>query len=128
MTRQQRRNELRLVNKVENRLYNFNEIKAIIDVTEKNIQRQFETTYPLAIVNALRAEPFCFGKKRISEVLNLIYGNIEGLKLGTINVEEMVSVANDVGVKITYVNDGLHIDMSYSNKKATRTNQNSLAI
>ena len=118
----------KLINFVENRLYNFADIKAIVKATEIEMQRKFETIYPLAIVNALRAEPFCFGKKRMSEVLKLIYGNIEGLKLGTVSVEEMVSVANDVGVKITYDKDTLHINMADNDKKATRTHENSLAI
>jgi hypothetical protein len=130
--RQERNNKTldntKLINFVENRLYNFADIKAIVAATEKEIQQKYEAIYPLAIVNALRAEPFSFGKKRISEVLKLLYDNIEGLRLGTISVTEMVQVANDVGVQITYDKDTLHINMSDNDKKGTRTNENCLAI
>ena len=130
--RQERNNKTldntKLINFVENRLYNFADIKAIVAATEKEMQQKFEAIYPLAIINALRAEPFSFGKKRMSEVLKLIYDNIDGLKAGTISVENMIQVADDVGIKITYADNTLHINMADNDKKAHRTNENSLAI
>lgn len=121
MNRQQRRNELRLVNKLETKLYTFAEVKAIIQATEESVRQEYETIYPLSIVNALRAEPFTFGKKRLSEVMKLIYGNIEGLKLGTISFDNMASVANSAGINITYRDNVLHIDMSDGDKALTNS-------
>jgi hypothetical protein len=40
----------------------------------------------------------------------------------------MVDVADSVGIKITYTDNTLHINMADNDKKAHRTNENSLAI
>jgi hypothetical protein len=100
--------EIRQQQYVKQRTYTYDEcrqiavrmVKDAVVSTEKSMADKYDTLYTLALTSALSSEPFKFGKKRLCEVLDLFFGQVEGLILGTIDPSELLEIAKLKGVTV----------------------------
>ena len=123
-SRQQRREEERMKHK----LITVEEASRLMYKYEQEIKEKYDMLYSLGIVNALHAEPFKFGKKRIAEVLNIFFGQVEGMILKTIDPAQMVDVANKLGIRIEVKDGKLEIEINDEKNNTLYTNKNALKI
>jgi hypothetical protein len=104
MSRQQKRQELREVQKMENRLYTYNECRKMMLLTIKETESKYNVRYGLCLSAALSNEPFNFDNKMVCEVLKLLFDQVEGIRSGIIDEDQIKEEAEKLGVSI--IDDG----------------------
>ena len=75
-------------------------VKETVIATEKAMAEKYDTLYTLALTSTLSAEPFNFGKKRLCQVFDLFFGQVEGLILKTIDPDQLLEEAKKKGITI----------------------------
>ena len=90
---------------VKKRMYTYDEVIKISASVAKDKEiesaKKYDMTYTLALINTLTAKPFSFGKRRIKNVVNMFFGQLDGINKKIIDVEMMLAEAKRVGVDIT---------------------------
>jgi hypothetical protein len=72
----------------------------MLNEQKETLKAKYDTLYTLASINALHAEPFRFGRKRVAEFTNLFFGQVDGLANGTIDAELLLETAESLGITI----------------------------
>lgn len=113
-TRQQLRQIERDTQFIKRKLYSYQEV---VDISQKVIntevqaksnemREKFTTTFTSIIAMVLNSE-YKFGKKRIGNVLQLLFEQIEGVANKTIEPELIIEEAKKLGINFKYENGKL---------------------
>lgn len=94
-----------------NKLITLRQANELLIKSDEELKGKYDMLYTMAIVNTLHSEPFKFGKKRIAEVLNLFFGQVEGLILKTIDPEMMMQTCKKLGINISHKNAKFEINI-----------------
>jgi hypothetical protein len=109
LSRQQKRQLERQVEKARNRTYTYEECKQYVNMAMKDAQRKYDLQYSMCLATALSAPPLNFGKKRVCRTLKLFFDQIEGLHIGTITEDQIRTEIEKLGVIIRNDSEKLEI-------------------
>lgn len=100
MSRTERRAEKKTFDKITRRTYTYSECKKIAEAAVLEAEKDYDVRYATCLATALAAPPLNFGSVRVCRVVNLFFGQVEALKIGTVSEEEVREQALKVGVMI----------------------------
>ena len=128
MKRQQKRQQARQYEKYANKTYTFNQLVEFAKKIQEDTINMYDDLFTDALVNALNAEPFRFGKKRIAQVLEMLFGQVEGVILGTIDKEMIKDTARSLGIITKHVDNSFVINIEDKANKLTKPNLNTSSL
>ncbi len=119
MNRQQKRQQERNHEKIKNRTYTFEDCRKIVSATVKDTERKYDALYSSCLAASLSAPPYNFGRKRVCAFLQLFFGQLEAVNLGTVTDEQLKAVSERLGVYITSDDDTLSVTLDVDPKPPT---------
>lgn len=94
MNRQQRRNDEKKITLKEARM--------LAQLREDELKRKFDFTYSAMLITTLSAPPYNFGKKRMKQFFDELWGQIYAVADGHIEDSFILAEVEKYGMKIDY--------------------------
>jgi hypothetical protein len=88
-----------------------------VELEVEKRMNKYQATSALCLATCLSAPPLRFGNKRVCDLLELFFDQMEGLNIGTISENQVIEEASRLGVNLKYENNKIIICLENTNKK-----------
>jgi len=112
MSRQERRKQERLKDKVESKLYTYDECVKMMAAVMKETQSQYNIRYSTCLATALSAPPFNFESEYVCEIVKLFFDQIEALSSGIVTDIQIKEEAAKLGISVSDNGCNLIVDIN----------------